>query len=203
MLLLASASKARQRLLNLAGIPYEVMVSGLDESQINHSDPKQLVQLIAIAKANIVASKILDIDQHFFPNPTEINMILGCDSLFEFDGEVFGKPQNSKEAEIRWSKMSSGSGFLHTGHALLKRNIEFSKNKNVSFSHLFKEVVSTKLTFSSLSLSEIKSYVATGEPLNCAGGFALEGQGSKFVKRIEGCYSNVIGLSLPWLHGVL
>ena len=204
MLLLASASKARHRLLKLAEIPFEVMISGVDESRINHPNPMEMVQLIARAKAKAVSLKVLDLNKTFELNNNPIDKILGCDSAFEFEGEVYGKPINSKQAEIRLQKMSSGTGFLHTGHSLLALSNRNFKNQNIkSFEILYEKVVTTKITFCSLTLSEIRSYVETKEPLTCAGGFALEGRGSQFIKSLDGCYTNVIGLSLPWLRETL
>ena len=88
--------------------------------------------------------------------------------------------------------MAGGSGSLLTGHALLVRNGE---NRLAC--------ISTRVHFAGLTEEEIQAYVATGEPLHCAGGFALEGRGASLIAGLEGCYSNVIGLSLPWLRSVL
>ena len=109
VLLLASASPARRRLLELAQIPHRVRVSGVDESTIRNDDPSQLVQQLALAKASAVRE---DIDP-------DISLVLGCDSLLLFEGEVFGKPQDAEEAVARWRRMAGGSGSLLTGHALL------------------------------------------------------------------------------------
>jgi len=125
--------------------------------------------------------------------------ILGCDSIFEFRGEAYGKPSNKEEAFIRWKKMSGKFGFLHTGHTLIIGNFDSSSNI-FKFSEIIKKTVSSRVYFSKLEDWEIKSYVDTNEPLYCAGGFALEGIGGKYIEKIEGCFSNVMGLSLPWLR---
>ena len=182
MLLLASASSARRRLLELAQIPHRVRVSGVDESTIANDDPAQLVQQLASAKATAVSDGI----------EADINVVLGCDSLLVFEGEVFGKPQGAAEAASRWRRMAGGSGALLTGHALLVRGGE----DRIA-------CISTRIHFAALTEEEIQAYVATGEPLHCAGGFALEGRGAPLIAGLEGCYSNVIGLSLPWLRSVL
>ena len=182
VLLLASASSARRRLLELAQIPHRVRVSGVDESTIENDDPAQLVQQLAVAKATAVSGGI----------DADISLVLGCDSLLLFEGEVFGKPQDAEEAAARWRRMAGGSGELLTGHALLVRSGE---NRLAC--------ISTRVHFAVLSEEEIQAYVATGEPLHCAGGFALEGRGAPLIAGLEGCYSNVIGLSLPWLRSVL
>ena len=180
MLLLASASPARRRLLEQAAIPHRVQVSGVDEEAIGHPDPAQLVQLLARAKAGAVLQSGLD---------REVSAVLGCDSVLAFDGEVFGKPADPQEAISRWRRMRGAWGELHTGHALL----DPAGAERVA-------AVTTRVLFADLSDAEIEAYVATGEPLQCAGGFALEGRGGCLVERLDGCFSNVIGLSLPLLR---
>jgi septum formation protein len=180
VLLLASASPARRRLLEQAAIPHRVQVSGVDEEAISHPDPVQLVQLLARAKAGAVLESGLD---------REVSAVLGCDSVLAFDGEVFGKPADPQEAISRWRRMRGAWGELHTGHALL----DPAGAERVA-------AVTTRVLFADLSDAEIEAYVAMGEPLQCAGGFALEGRGGCLVERLDGCYSNVIGLSLPLLR---
>ena len=186
VLLLASASPARRRLLEQAVIPHRVRVSGVDESTIHDRDPRALVQQLAFAKASAVQSCLEpSVD-------AEITAVLGCDSVFVFEGEVFGKPADAKEAIDRWQRMAGGSGELLTGHCLV------ADGQGATMA-----CVSTVVQFAALRLGEIEAYVASGEPLNCAGGFALEGRGGLLIRGLNGCYSNVIGLSLPWLRTAL
>ena len=180
VLLLASASPARRRLLEQAAIPHRVQVSGVDEEAIHHPDPAQLVQLLAQAKAGAV------LQGGIAPG---ISAVLGCDSVLAFEGEVFGKPADPQEAIARWQRMRGAWGELHTGHALLNP----AGGERLA-------TVTTRVLFADLSDAEIEAYVATGEPLQCAGGFALEGRGGCLVERLDGCFSNVIGLSLPLLR---
>jgi septum formation protein len=179
MLVLASASPARRRLLVQAAIPHRVRVSGVDEDSFQDGDPRRLVLRLAEAKARAVADAVAG----------DGAAVLGCDSLLLFEGEVFGKPVDAEEASARWRRMAGAWAELHTGHCLLAAG-EAARL----------ETVSTRVLFAALSAEEIAAYVATGEPLACAGGFALEGRGGALVERIEGCYSNVIGLSLPLLR---
>ena len=95
--------------------------------------------------------------------------------------------------------MSGEFGFLHTGHTLIIGNFDSSLNK-FKITEIIKKTISSRVYFSNLEDWEIKSYVDTNEPLYCAGGFALEGIGGKYIEKIEGCFSNVMGLSLPWLR---
>ncbi len=178
---LASASPARRRLLQMVGIQPFVSVSNFDESQVQLSDPEQLVNTLAQCKAETVAPQF------------ESALIAGCDSVLQVNGEIYGKPADFDEAIARWHKMSGQVGELYTGHAL----IDLSQNQTLVRCQV------TRVYFAQMSDRAIKAYVATGEPLKCAGGFALEGRGGLFVEKIEGSHSNIIGLSLPLLRQML
>ncbi len=178
---LASASPARRRLLQNAGIEPVVCQSDFDESQVQLSDPVDLVQTLALHKARAVASQ--------FSNA----LVLGCDSVLSVRGEIHGKPADPEEAIARWQQMRGTVGDLYTGHAL----IDLSRDKSIVRCGI------TRVYFAQVSDRAIAAYVATGEPLNCAGCFALEGRGGLFVEKLEGCHSNVIGLSLPLLRHML
>lgn len=178
---LASASVARRRLLQTAGIQPFVCPSDFDESQVQINEPAQLVKTLAQRKAETVAPQF------------QSSLIMGCDSVLAINGEIHGKPADAEQARQRWQKMQGRFGDLYTGHAL----IDNTQNRTV-----VKEQV-TRVYFAQLRDRTIETYVATGEPLKCAGAFALEGRGSLFVEKIEGCYSNVIGLSLPLLRQML
>jgi septum formation protein len=178
---LASASPARRRLLQSVGINPLVCVSNFDESQIQLSDPIELVQTLAQRKAEVVLSQVND------------SLVLGCDSVLVVNNEIHGKPQDPAEAFTRWQQMRGNRGTLYTGHAL----IDQSQAKQVVRCGI------TQVYFGRISDAQIQAYIATGEPLACAGAFALEGKGSALIDKIEGCHSNVIGLSLPLLRSML
>jgi septum formation protein len=178
---LASASPARRRLLQNVGIEPIVKASDFDESQIQISEPKELVETLAKCKAETIAPQ--------FPS----SLVMGCDSVLAMNGEIHGKPENSQEAIARWKLMQGNFGDLYTGHVL----IDNTQNRTVVKCQI------TRVYFGKMSDRAIQAYVKTGEPLKCAGAFALEGFGSLFVEKIEGCHSNVIGLSLPLLRQML
>lgn len=178
---LASASPARRKLLQMAGIEPIVCQSDFDESQIQLVDASLLVQKLAQAKAETVKDK--------FPD----SLVLGCDSVLEVKGEIYGKPESPEAAIARWQKMRGFEGILYTGHALFD-----TRHKTNTI-----QCGITKVKFAKISDRTIVDYVDSGEPLKCAGCFALEGKGGLFVEKIEGCHTNVIGLSLPLLRDML
>jgi len=170
------------------------MVSGVDEDQIQHPDPVQLVQLLAEAKASAVKRNL---EQRAGLDPS-IKAVLGCDSVLAFEGKVFGKPVDAAEAISRWQRMRGKWAELHTGHCLIPTSFAFSREGEAA--EMQRRCVTTRVLFANLTDAEVKAYVASGEPLQCAGGFALEGRGGCCVEQLDGCFSNVIGLSLPLLR---
>ena len=195
MFVLASASKARQKLLDQIALKYKVIVSDFDEDHVQELDPRMKVKLLAKGKADSSLKKLIKENQSL----NTFNVLLACDSLFEFEEEIFGKPVNKEQLISRWQRMSGKSGFLHTGHYLISIDDFKSEMKSSSLNKCCEGVVSTKIEFMSLSNVEINNYASIAEPYNCAGGFAIEGKGGLYIKKIDGCFSNVIGLSLPWL----
>lgn len=184
-LVLASASPARLQLLKAAGIEADVIVSGVDESTVTADRPDVLSGTLARLKAEAVAA--------LFRPAQEQVLILGCDSVLAFDGQIFGKPSDADDAVRRWRSMRGRSGVLHTGHCLI----------DVRTGRSVEQVAATTVHFADLTDGEIAAYVATGEPLRVAGAFTLDGFGGPFVDRIEGDPGTVIGLSLPLLRRLM
>jgi septum formation protein len=180
---LASASPARLRTLRNAGLHPEVIISGVDEDGITAPTPAALAQLLAEAKAEAVAPQLAD----------EAALVLGCDSLLELDGTPLGKPGTAEAAVARWKTMRGREGVLHTGHCL----IDIAAGRRVS------TTASTTVRFCDITDAEIELYVATGEPLNVAGAFTIDGLGGWFVDAIDGDHHNVVGISLPTLRRLL
>lgn len=187
---LASASPARRRLLQSIGIEPIACPSDFDESQVQLPNPSELVQTLALRKAETVVAQL---EQHGFHSPT---LLLGCDSVLAINCEIHGKPANPAEAIARWQQMRGRVGELYTGHALLELTTQGIKSQLL-------RCQTTRVYFAQVSDRQIVDYVSTGEPLNCAGCFALEGKGGVFVEKLEGCHSNVIGLSLPLIRCML
>ena len=178
---LASASPARLKLLRMVGIEPTVCQSDFDEDKIQIQDPAELVTTLAKCKAETVVPKFDD------------SLILGCDSILTVNNRIYGKPESPQIAIARWRGMRGRMGHIYTGHAL----IDLQQQRQIIRCGI------TKVYFANISDRTIEAYVATGEPLNCAGSFALEGKGGMFVEKIEGCHSNVIGLSLPLLYQMI
>jgi septum formation protein len=176
-LVLASASPARLATLRSAGLDPEVLVSGVDESQVRSTDPAALAGELARLKARAVAPKVPDA------------VVVGCDSVLGLDGAVHGKPADPAEAVARWRAMRGRSGVLHTGHCVIAPG-----GREVLRS------AATTVHFADLTDHEIEAYVATGEPLQVAGAFTVDGLGGAFVRGIEGDHHNVVGISLPLLR---
>jgi septum formation protein len=183
-LVLASASPARLTLLRQAGLAPEVVVSQVDESTIEAPRVAERVALLAAAKATAVARQESDA------------FVIGADSMLEFHGQGMGKPADVHDARDRWQHMGGHSGVLHTGQALFDVQDGTVVSRDVA-------VVSTVVHFATLTPRELEAYLATGEPLQVAGAFTLDGLGAPFVRRVEGDPAAVVGLSLSTLRGQL
>ena len=178
---LASASPARLATLRSAGLHPVVLVSGIDESQLDGLPPAELALQLAELKCAAVAGR---------PEVPAGALVLGCDSVLELDGEALGKPGDADEAVRRWQQMRGRSGVLRTGHCL----------RDTSTGRVAAATASTTVHFADLDDEEIAAYVATGEPLWVAGAFTVDGLGGAFVRGIEGDHHNVVGVSLPLLR---
>lgn len=183
-IVLASQSTSRLRLLEGAGLSPLVKVSHVDEETdfFNAMTPADMVIALAVTKAHTVREQI------DFPA-----IIIGCDSTFDVDGVSFGKPGSPEIARERALAISGRSGLLHTGHCM----IDTEQGREIV------DRVTTKVTFSKMSSDEIDDYIASAEPLHVAGGFTLDGFGSPFIPVIEGDYTNVVGISMPFLRSAM
>lgn len=201
-LVLASQSPARLATLRAAGIEPYVLVSEVDEdaalasARERHGDllAQDIALLLANAKCEAVASRLAHGDVP--DDAPDDALILGCDSVLEFDGRVLGKPQDAADATQRWHEMRGRSGTLHTGHWVID-------DRDGGTGGTFGAVSSTEVFFANLSDEEIAAYVASGEPLWVAGAFTIDGLAGPYIERIDGDPHTVVGLGLPLLREML
>jgi septum formation protein len=177
-LVLASASPARLTTLRDAGLDPEVGVSGVDEKAVEVTEPSSYALKLAQLKAIAVAAD----------HPR--SLVIGCDSVLELDGQVLGKPAGADDAVARWQRMRGRAGVLHTGHCVVDTHREVWLGR----------AAATQVRFAQVSDDEIAAYVATGEPLQVAGAFTIDGLGGAFVSGITGDPHNVVGISVPLLR---
>ncbi len=171
-LILASISPRRRYLLEQAGLTFSVIPSTLDESSIPVSTPENHVRILAEAKAMEVAK--------LYPK----SWVIGADTLVCIGDDVLGKPDTSVTARRMLKALSGKTHAVLTGYCICCKAAE----------RTFSETVETKVSFKTLSETEIDWYLSTGEPFDKAGAYAVQGLGSFLVKRIEGSYTNVVGL---------
>jgi septum formation protein len=184
-LVLASASPARLALLRAAGIEPEVIVSDVAEDGVGHLPADEAVRTLADRKASAVADRL--------GGATDPPLVVGCDSMLAFAGEVRGKPTSGDQARAWWRTMAGGEGTLLTGHAV----VDLASGRRAA------GVSETQVRFGRPTETELDAYVASGEPLRVAGAFTLDGRGAPFVEGIDGDPGTVIGLSLPLLRRLL
>jgi septum formation protein len=181
VLVLASGSPGRLRLLRGAGLDPEVMVSDVTETNDDGFATADLAAALAERKAAAVAAVRQDA------------LVLGCDTMLDLDGDAIGKPATPQAAAAVWRRLAGSEGTLYTGHCL----IDGRSSRRAS------GVAATTIRFGRPTDAEIAAYVATGEPLSLAGAFSIDGRAAAFVDGIDGDPGNVIGLSLPLLRRLL
>jgi septum formation protein len=192
VLVLASASPARRATLAAAGVEPVVRVSGVDEDAVvaryGVTEAQEVALVLARAKAEDVATGL------------EVQaLVVGCDSVLELDGEVFGKPGTPEHAVERWRRMRGTSGVLHTGHWV----VDTRDARDGGTGGTLGAVSSTTVHFADIGDDEIEAYVGTGEPLAVAGAFTVDGLGGAYVAAIEGDHHGVVGISVPLLRELL
>ena len=179
-IILASASPRRRELLDMVGIPFSVCPSQ-GEEQIRGSSPKEVVEELCEQKAREV----------FLKTSGEV-LVIGADTVVAAEGNILGKPKNRKEAIQMLKKLQGASHEVYTGVTMLSRDENGEQQKTFH--------VMTAVEFYPMSEEEIESYVDTGEPMDKAGAYGIQGKAGIFVKEIRGDYNNVVGLPVARLY---
>jgi septum formation protein len=178
MLVLASQSPRRSEILRQAGIPFTRRVAAIDETPLKGEKPADYVVRLAELKALAVSA-----------GPGET--VLGADTTVVIDGEMLGKPADAADARRMLARLSGRQHQVITG-ICLKRGVE-----------VVRDCATTKVWFALMSAREIEEYVSSGEPMDKAGAYAIQGLASKFIEKIDGCYFNVVGLPVALVFGHL
>jgi septum formation protein len=177
-LILASASTRRADILRAAAIPFIVMSSAVDETPIPNESAPDLVQRLADAKAELVAARAV--------GPA---IVIAADTVVTLDSHILGKPRTTDDARTMLSKLSGRTHSVVTGVTLI-RLPDAERRRFVETTHVH---------FAALSDEELNRYLATDEPDDKAGSYAIQGRAGRYIPRIEGCYFNVVGLPLSRL----
>ena len=178
-LILASASSRRAEILRSAGLQFTVLSSAVDETPMPSEVPQDLVHRLALAKAELVAARAL--------GPA---IVIAADTVVVLEGAILGKPRTSEDARQMLAKLSGRTHSVMTGVALIR--LPDAERREF--------IETTQVHFASVSNEEIVKYLASGEPFDKAGAYAIQGLGGRFVPRIDGCYFNVVGLPLARLY---
>lgn len=183
--ILASASPRRKELLEIMGINFDIVVSDADESSVSSDIPVQLyVQELALLKASASAKKLLHKKNAF---------IISADTIVTLDEQILGKPHDENSAKEMLSRLSGRTHEVYTGYCVMR----ICDGKTVC------SAVRTEVTFKHLSDEKIQGYIASGEPMDKAGAYGIQGLGSMLIEKISGDYFNVVGLPVSALADTL
>ena len=183
-LVLASSSPRRRELLGSLGLQFEIIKPDVDEDAFNldHLLPPDVVKFLSRTKA-----------QEVFKYHTDA-LVIGADTIVVLNGQVFGKPKNEEDAFRMLNALQGNVHEVYSGITV------FNPNETEEFPPFASDALCTKVTMRPLTPDEIRTYIATGEPMDKAGSYAIQGYGSTLIEKIDGCYFNVVGMSLYLLE---
>ena len=182
-IVLASNSPRRKELLHQIFDKFDVVKSNFDEDEIKEKEPEKLVQILSVKKAEEVFERIQNKENEL--------LVIGGDTLVYFDGQVLGKPKDEEDAFNTLKKLQGNKNEVYSAFTIILKK----GNKIIKETYLTKSIVIMK----AMSDEEIGKYIETGEPMDKAGSYAVQGIGSKFIEKIEGSYSSVVGLDVEKL----
>lgn len=186
-LILASSSPRRAEILRNAGFDFEVVPTNVDESHRPGESAANYIRRLAEEKARAAARQVAN------DAAADSTFIVGADTVVVIGNEILGKPSSAAHAREMLHRLSGKTHEVYTGLSVLQGDGTASRTA----------AETTRVTFAVLSEQEIEDYIATGEPFDKAGAYAIQGRGGKFISRIEGCYFNVMGLPLARLYAIL
>ncbi len=181
-LILASASARRAEILHAAGLQFQILSSAVDETLVPGESPQDLVRRLAQTKAELVAARAV--------GPA---IVIAADTVIALEGRILGKPRSTDDARSMLEQLSGRTHAVHTGIALIR--LPDTERRTA--------VETTLVTFSPLERDDILHYLASGEPFDKAGAYAIQGRAGRFIPRIDGCYFNVVGLPLARVYQLL
>ncbi|MGB8957302.1 MAG: Maf family protein [Tumebacillaceae bacterium] len=175
-LVLASGSPRRKELLALLGLSFDILVSDADETILPGTNPQQAVQELAYRKASAVANTL--------DGSEPGRVVLGADTIVVVDGEILGKPADRDDAARMLRLLSGRAHAVYTGIALVE----------TGGGRVVRDVRGTEVVMKELRDEQIQAYISTGEPMDKAGAYAIQGKAVQFITEIHGDYTNVVGL---------
>jgi len=202
-IILASASPRRKEIMKQMGIPYQVIVAGVEET-VSETEPSKMVQALASLKTEAVLSKYMGLDgnngankdnKDVIGNTEQKNfIIIGADTMVFYNGHALGKPRDEADAFRMLRMLAGNSHEVISGVSII---INDSRQERLSFA------VTTKVMMQNLSDEQIKDYIATGEPMDKAGAYAIQGKFGIYIREIKGDYYNVVGFPISKIYEVL
>lgn len=186
-IILASNSPRRKELLHQIFDEFDVIKSNFNEDEVKEKEPEKLVQILSLKKAEEVFDRIQNKENEL--------LVIGGDTLVYFEGQVLGKPKDEEDAFSTLKKLQGNKNEVYSAFTIILKE----DNKIIKETFLTKSIVTMK----HMSDEEIQEYIKTGEPMDKAGSYAVQGIGSKFIEKIEGSYSSVVGLDIEKLKEIL
>lgn len=183
-IVLASGSPRRQEMLTQLGVHFRVQVSQIDENMVEQHTPSFFVKQLATQKAMAVGTQCKNA------------LVIGADTVVVLDGKILGKPKDEQEAIHMLQQLQGKTHQVYTGISVVHMNESSLQNQQVAHQM-------TEVTMRPLSDEQIRWYVGTGEPMDKAGAYGIQGKGAIFIEKINGCYFNVVGMSLYLLEELL
>jgi septum formation protein len=189
-IILASESPRRKEIMETMGITYETMASNVEEV-VAETDPAAMVQALAALKTNHIAAKLEQAEAI-----SEDRIIIGADTMVFYEEHALGKPRDEADAVRILQMLSNHTHEVYTGVCIIIKN-KSGNNRTLSFA------ACTKVTIQPLTLEQIKDYVASGEPMDKAGAYAIQGKFGIYIKEINGDYYNVVGFPIAKIYETL